>query len=71
MHKSRDGAVDGRRESAGLLTQADIDEFKRLVKETTGTELTNYEAWSRATALVGLYRMMLKPIPEDPERTLD
>ena len=55
-------------EPPGVLRQADIDEFKRLVKETTGDEMTNQEAWDRAIALFSLYRMMLRPIPEDPER---
>lgn len=50
-----------------LLTPADIREFQRLVREHCGVTLTDQEAWNRATALVALYRMMLKPIPEDPE----
>lgn len=52
--------------TAGLLKQEDIDEFRRLVKEYCGIELTNEEAWSRAIELVSLYRMMLRPLPEDP-----
>lgn len=54
-------------ETAGLLHQADIDEFKRLVREHCGVELDDLAAWNRATELVFLYRMMLRPIPEDPE----
>lgn len=49
------------------LTPEDVQEFKRLIKETTGHDLTDEEAWDRATELIALYRMFLGPIPEDPE----
>lgn len=53
--------------TAGLLTQADIREFQRLVREHCSVTLDDVEAWNRATTLVALYRMMLRPIPEDPD----
>lgn len=43
------------------LTLEDVQEFKRLIKEATGDELTDQEAWNRATELVALYRMLLGP----------
>jgi len=52
------------------LTPADIQEFKKLIHETTGIVLSDEEAWSRATELVALYRMFLGPLPEDPEGRL-
>lgn len=55
------------RETAGLLTPADIREFQRLVRDHCGIALDDMMAWHRATALIALYRMMLRPIPEDPE----
>ena len=53
-------------ETLWRLTYEDIQEFKRLIKETTGHELTDQEAWNRSTELVALYRMLLGCIPEDP-----
>lgn len=49
------------------LTQADIDEFKGIVRRECGVEMSDREAWSRVIELLSLYRMMLGPIPEDPE----
>lgn len=42
-------------------------EFQELVRRECGIELTDQEAWDRATVLIDLYRMFLGPIPEDPE----
>lgn len=54
------------RDTPSVLTPADIREFQRLVRDHCGVSLTDVEAWNRATALVAMYRMMLRPIPEDP-----
>ncbi len=62
-------AQDGEKPEVGFLfTQEDIEEFKALMREECDVELTNREAWDRATDLVGLFRMLAGPIPEDPER---
>lgn len=50
-----------------MLGPEDIRDFQALVHKHCGVSLTDVEAWNRATALVALYRMMLRPIPEDPE----
>lgn len=50
-----------------LLTPADIREFQRLVLESRGMRIDEVEAWNRATVLVALYRMMLRPLLEDPD----
>ncbi len=52
--------------STTLLGPEDVREFQALVHKHCGASLTDVEAWNRATALVALYRMMLRPIPEDP-----
>lgn len=48
-----------------VLKPADIREFQRLVRVHCGVELDDLQAWNRATTLVALYRMMLRPILED------
>lgn len=50
------------------LTQADIDEFKAIVRAECGVEMDNHEAWNRVIELLNLYRALLGPIPEDPDR---
>ena len=42
-------------------------EFRQLLQEECGIDLTLEETWARATQLVALYRMLMGPIPEDPE----
>lgn len=51
-----------------LFTREDIEEFRTIVRETCGEDITEQEAWSRATSMVALGRMMLGPIPEDAEK---
>lgn len=53
-----------------VLTAADIREFQQIVRASCGVDLDDVTAWHRATALVAMYRMLLKPIPEDPEVSL-
>ena len=52
--------------TAGTLTEADVEEFRRLMREDCGVELSLVEAWTRATRLVAMFRALLGPIPEDP-----
>lgn len=54
-----------------ILTPADIAEFQQLVEAETGVKLDTVTAWTRATELIALVRMMIKPIPEDRERVVD
>jgi len=42
-------------------------QFQRLMLEECGVDLTLEQAWARAIQMVGLYRMLLGPIPEDAE----
>lgn len=51
--------------AAGTLTEADVEEFRRLMREECGVELSLVDAWARATRLVGMFRALLGPIPED------
>ncbi len=51
---------------SGLSREKAI-EFQWLVREECGVELSAEEAWTRASRLVALYRMLMGPIPEDPE----
>ena len=48
------------------LTEADVEEFRRLMREECDVELTLVEAWARATRLVAMFRALLGPIPEGP-----
>ncbi len=49
------------------LTLADVREFQRVVRDSCGVTLDEVEAWNRATEILALYRMLLSPIPEDPD----
>lgn len=49
------------------LDAAAVWEFAELVRTETGVTLSDQEAWARATELIALFRMLLGPLPEDPE----
>ena len=53
---------------ASGLTRAEIREFQLLIEQSTGVHMEDATAWIRATQLVSVVRMLLGPIPEDPER---
>lgn len=53
--------------SASLLTPEDIREFRELLRVHCEIEVDEDEAAIRAHELVMLYRMLLGPIPEDPQ----
>jgi hypothetical protein len=63
---------DAREEGGGIsgpsLTLAAVREFQAIVREESGIEMDEVEAWNRANDLLALYRVMLGPIPEDPGR---
>ncbi len=58
------------RDPGFALNQADIDEFKQITRQEFGVEMSNQDAWRRVIELLHLYRSLLGPIPEDPERPL-
>lgn len=49
------------------LTHEKAREFQRLMREECGVEMPIEAAWTRAAQLIALYRMLMGPIPEDPE----
>ncbi len=49
------------------MTAQDIREFQDIVESETGVRLEDAAAWSSATELIALCRMLLGRIPEDPE----
>jgi hypothetical protein len=53
--------------SVTILSADDIAEFQSLLEREAGVRLDTSAAWKRATQLVSLVRMLLGPIPEDPE----
>lgn len=53
--------------AAEHLGPADIHEFQRLVSDACGSWLDDGDAWTRANQLVGLLRMLMTPLAEDPE----
>jgi hypothetical protein len=50
------------------LTPDEIREFQQLIAKETGVQLSTQDAWDRATELIALMRMLISPLPEDPER---
>jgi hypothetical protein len=52
------------------LSQDKVREFQRLVFEECGVEMPFEIAWKRASQLIALYRMLMAPIPEDPEAAM-
>ena len=50
---------------AFALSQADVEEFRKLVHRECGEELSPEEAWKRASEVLALFRMLLGPLPED------
>lgn len=57
--------MESDRNQPSQLTQADVEEFRRLMREECGVELTLAEGWERATKMVALFRVLIGPIPED------
>ena len=53
-------------EFLGSLSPEDITGFQRIIRETTGEELSWDEACDAARPVLALYGI-LGPIPEDPE----
>jgi hypothetical protein len=53
--------------SEATLDREAVLQFQRLMQEECGVDLTLEQAWARAIQMVGLYRMLLGPIPEDAE----
>jgi hypothetical protein len=53
-----------------VLTRADVEEFRAIICETCGETISEQEAWNRATTLVALGRMLLGPLPDDPDAEL-
>ncbi len=51
------------------LTRADVDEFRALIHRECGEPLSPEEAWTRATEVLALFRMLLGPLPEDQSGT--
>jgi len=49
------------------LSPEEVAEFRETVREETGADLSEQEAWNRAIELVALFRMLLGPLSEDPE----
>lgn len=62
-----DNPPDYQQKNAPSLRPEDIREFQQLVRQCCGVSLEDGEAWTRATQLVDLLRMLMRPIPEDPE----
>ena len=50
-----------------IVTLELVRDFQRLARVTCGVQLSDQEAWERATELVTLFRMFVGPLPEDEE----
>lgn len=57
-----------RTQRSARLNAEDIREFQALMQKERGVTLNDSEAWSRATEVVALFRMLLAPLPEDDSR---
>ncbi len=53
--------------SGFVLSQEDVDEFKHIVERTSGLAMDDQTAWNRAIEILNLFRILIGPIPEDPE----
>lgn len=49
------------------LSVEEVEEFREIVRAETGVDMSESEAWNRAIELVALFRMLIGPMPEDPE----
>ena len=56
----KEGVVIKKNTDVGGLTKEELEEFKRLVKETKGIELTDSEAEDQGMRLVTLFELMMK-----------
>lgn len=62
-------AHDARPVASGYqLTSEEVREFQELIAQETGAQLSTQDAWDRAIELIALVRMLVSPLPEDPER---
>ncbi len=52
------------------ITPTDVADFRRIVAEEFGVTLEEREAWGRLADLLTLYRIVLGPLPEDPEKAV-
>lgn len=53
--------------SGYALKPEEIREFQALIAQETGVQLSTQDAWDRAIELISLVRMLVSPLPEDPE----
>lgn len=51
--------------AGSVLQVEDIREFQAIIRESTGVNLNDADAWSHATELIALFRMLAGPLPED------
>ncbi len=56
-------------DAAGLcpLSPEEVSAFREIMREETGVDMSETEAWNRAIELIALFRMLIGPMPEDPE----
>jgi hypothetical protein len=47
-----------------MVTPEALSEFKRIWMEEVGTEITDAEALTKATALLSLFDIIYRPIPK-------
>ena len=52
---------------SSVLTETDVLQFQKLMLQECGNALASTEAWSRATELLNFFRMLLGPMPDDPQ----
>ena len=49
-----------------LIVPEDVQEFQEILRRDFGEEVGEVEAWGRLSDLLTLVRMLLGPLPEDP-----
>lgn len=60
-----DACMEGSPATDAPLTPNDILEFRSLLRDETGVEPSEQDAWNSATELVALVRMLCSRLPED------
>jgi hypothetical protein len=49
------------------LTALEVERLRGILSRESATEVSMAEAWGRAIELLALFRMLLGPLPEDPD----
>lgn len=58
-------STDPRQHYGFGLTETEVRRLQDILRREGGSEITLEQAWARAIELLGLFRILLGPLPED------